>query len=49
LNTDREAQSSHRVDSMANERAVNQALSQVVGTVKYSTDRLELAYKASSK
>ncbi|KAJ6592431.1 hypothetical protein B0H19DRAFT_1087822 [Mycena capillaripes] len=38
---------SHRVDGVAKERLVNQALSQVVGTVMYSEDPLQLAYKAA--
>ncbi|KAJ6513597.1 hypothetical protein C8R47DRAFT_615777 [Mycena vitilis] len=40
---------SHRVDGVANERLVNNALSQVVGTVMYSDDPLQLAYKAAKK
>ncbi|KAJ7677690.1 hypothetical protein DFH06DRAFT_1033270 [Mycena polygramma] len=38
---------SHRVDGVANGRLVNNALSQVVGTVMYSDDPLQLAYKAA--
>ncbi|KAF8215049.1 hypothetical protein K438DRAFT_2008531 [Mycena galopus ATCC 62051] len=39
----------HRKDGVAKERIVNQALSQVVGTVMYGLDPLQLAYKASKQ
>ncbi|KAJ7151212.1 hypothetical protein C8R46DRAFT_1358103 [Mycena filopes] len=37
----------HRADGVAKERNVGQALSQVVGTVMYSNDPLQLTYKAA--
>jgi hypothetical protein len=41
------AQISHRADGAAKERPVGAALAQVVGTVMYGTDPLQLAYKAA--
>ncbi|KAJ7785494.1 hypothetical protein B0H14DRAFT_3893716 [Mycena olivaceomarginata] len=38
---------SHRADGAAKERPVGAALAQVVGTVMYGTDPLQLAYKAA--
>ncbi|KAJ7435256.1 hypothetical protein FB451DRAFT_1418284 [Mycena latifolia] len=40
-------QVSHRTDGVAKQRPVGSALSQVVGTVMYGTDPLQLAYKAA--
>ncbi|KAJ7445251.1 hypothetical protein FB451DRAFT_1568126 [Mycena latifolia] len=38
---------SHRADGVAKQRPIGSALSQVVGTVIYGTDPLQLAYKAA--
>ncbi|KAJ7263647.1 hypothetical protein B0H12DRAFT_1103274 [Mycena haematopus] len=39
---------SHRVDGVANKRPVGAALAQVVGTVMYGRDPLQLAYRAAA-